>query len=278
MYKALGITKQSFHQHHNRLLKRMELEAYLQCIVAQVREDHPSMGCRDMYYLIQPESMGRDQFEQYCLEAGFLIARVKNYKRTTDSSGVKRFENLAQGLTLDAINQLWASDITYFQIGHRFYYLTFIIDCYSRRIIGHSSSIRLLTSHTTIVALKSALRTRRNQNIEGVILHSDGGGQYYADAFLTMTKTNKIQNSMCVYPWENPYAERINGVIKNNYLVHRSITNFNQLIREVDRAVNLYNHQKPHKGLNRLTPVHFENVSLGKANIKDCNKEYKLTQ
>lgn len=256
----------------------MELEAYLQCIVAQVRDDHPSMGCRDMYYLIQPEDMGRDQFEQYCLESGFLITRVKNFKRTTDSSGVKRFKNLAQGLKLNAINQLWASDITYFQIGQRFYYLTFIIDCYSRRIIGHSSSMRLLTSHTTMVALKLAVRTRKSQNIEGVILHSDGGGQYYADAFLTMTKTYKIQNSMCIYPWENPFAERVNGVIKNNYLVHRSINDFNQLVREVDRAVNLYNHEKPHIGLNRLTPVHFENVSLGIDNVKDCNKVFNLTE
>ncbi|HBH13531.1 MAG TPA: hypothetical protein DDX29_10535 [Clostridiales bacterium] len=65
-------------------------------------------------------------------------------------------------------------------------------------------------------------------------------------------------NSMCKYPWENPYAERINGIIKNNYLIHWIIESFEELVKAVDRAVYLYNNQKPHKSLKRLTPIKFE--------------------
>ena len=258
MYKSMNISKQSFHQYHNRLIIRMEQEAYLSNIIRQVRADHPTMGCRDMYYFIKPEGMGRDLFESFCKDSGLLVKRVKNYRKTTDSSGVKRFNNLTVDLQVNRLNQLWVSDITYYQVGERFYYITFIMDKYSRRIIGHKTSKRLLTTHSTLPALQMALRTRKGQAIEDVILHSDGGGQYYADKFLKITQDSGIKNSMCIYPWENPYAERINGVIKNNYLKHRYITSFEELEKEVDRAVKLYNLEKPHISLHRLSPINFE--------------------
>lgn len=258
MYRAMNISKQSFHQYHNRLLKRMEQDAYLLKVINEVREDHPSMGCRDMYYLIRPDGIGRDLFEVFCKESGLLVRRTKNYCKTTDSSGVKRFKNLTIDLDVTRLNQLWVSDITYYQVGETFYYLTFIMDKCSRRIIGHKTSARLLTTHSTLPALELALKTRKNQKVEGVILHSDGGGQYYADAFLKLTRDKGIQNSMCMYPWENPHAERINGVIKNNYLRYRTIQSFDDLVKEVDRAVKLYNEEKPHIGLKRISPINYE--------------------
>jgi transposase InsO family protein len=253
----------------------MEKDAYLLNIINQVREDHPSMGCRDMYYLIQPEGIGRDMFESFCKDSGLLVKRAKNYRKTTDSSGVKRFENLVTCLEVTKLNQLWVSDITYYQVGEVFYYLTFIMDKCSRRIIGHKTSSRLLTSQSTLPALEMALKTRKNQDIEGVILHSDGGGQYYADTFLKITQKSGIQNSMCMYPWENPHAERINGVIKNNYLKYRNIQCFEELVKEVDRAVTLYNQEKPHIGLQRNSPINFEKniFAIGKRNRDEESTE-----
>ena len=262
IYKALSITKQSFHQYHNRMIKHAEQEAFLINIIQEVRSNHPTMGCRDMYYLIRPEGMGRDLFELFCKEFGLMVKRVKNYQRTTDSSGVVRFDNLTLGLQVNMPNQLWVSDITYYQVGDCFYYLTFIIDKHTRRILGHTTSKRLLTAQTTLPALKMAIKARKEQNISGVVLHSDGGGQYYALEFIKITQQHGILNSMCIYPWENPYAERINGVIKNNYLKHRNINTFEELEIEVDRAVNLYNYTKPHIGLNRLSPINFEKQYL----------------
>lgn len=260
LFSTLGISKQAFHQYHDRIKARLSIEADLRIIIMQIRKDHPTMGCRDLYHMIKPEGMGRDLFEEFCREEGFMSKKSKNYRRTTDSRGITRFDNLTINLILSSTNQLWVSDITYFEVCRRFYYLTFVQDVYSRRIIGHNVSQRLKTEHTTLPTLKMAIKTRKKEvsTIKNVILHSDGGGQYYDHEFLKLTSTNDIRNSMCVYPWENPFAERINGVIKNNYLIHRSINSFEKLIKEVDRAVKLYNEQKPHISLKRMTPIKFE--------------------
>lgn len=258
LFRAVGISKQSFHQHHNRLHLKLQEEAYLDLIIQDIRQDHPTMGCRDMYFKIAPSTMGRDAFEDFCHQQGYMLSRKKNYRITTDSRGVSRFDNLTLDLSLTAADQLWVSDITYFELNGRFCFLTFVLDAYTRRILGHSVSKRLITEGTTLPALEMAIKTRNKSNLQGMIFHSDGGGQYYDKAFLKLTGSYSIKNSMCKYAWENPYAERINGVIKNNYLKHRSIKSFDDLKTEVDRAVQLYNHDKPHKSLGRQTPIEFE--------------------
>src|SRR5690606_17922988 len=97
---------------------------------------------------------------------------------------------------------------------------------------------------------------------------SDGGGQYYDKEFLALTAHEGLRNSMCEYPWENGKSERVNGIIKNNYLKHRNIKSYLDLIREVDRSVKLYNEKKPHKSLNRVSPLTFENSILEREKIR----------
>jgi len=271
MYKAMKVSKQAFHQYHARVLNELSLEADLRVIINEIRSNHPTMGSRDMYYMIQPEGMGRDRFEEFCKQEGFSAKRILNYRRTTDSSGVIRFENHALGMKINSLNQLWVSDITYFEVSGRFYYITCIQDVFSRRIIGHQASDRLKTTHTSIPALQMAIKLRLKQghSIKNLVFHSDGGGQYYCGEFLEITSDHDFINSMCIYPWNNPHAERINGIIKNNYLVHRDIKTFEALKKEVDRTVKLYNETKPHSSLNRLTPVAFENNIFVGSNMTD---------
>lgn len=260
LYSSIGITKQAFHQQLARTCIRNQERANLLPIIYQIREDHPTMGCRDMYYKLGVEHMGRDAFERFCKAEGLMVERFRNWRRTTDSSGVIRFDNLLENLLINRINQVWQSDITYFDVQGKFYYITFIIDAYSRRIVGHSTSQRLLTDQTTLPALTMAMKLRSGIDLDGLIFHSDGGGQYYEKAFLRLTGSYNLLNSMCEYAWENGKAERINGVIKNNYLIHRNIKTFEELQKEVDRSVQLYNFEKPHIGLQRMTPVNFENI------------------
>ena len=260
LYKCLGVSKQAFHQMMDReQIIRSEQQQILM-LIYQIREDHPTMGVRDMYFKLRPQTMGRDRFEEFCREEGLMVERVKNWRRTTDSTGVVRFDNLLANMCLTAINQAWQSDITYFETGGRFYYITFIEDSFSRRILGYSVSKRLTTEQTTLPALKMAisLRNKEKMLIKGVVFHSDGGGQYYDKDFLKLTQKEDIVNSMCEYPWENGKVERLNGVIKNNYLIHRNINSFTELKKEVDRTVSLYNNEKPHIELQRKTPIEFE--------------------
>jgi len=211
------------------------------------------------YYKINPMYMGRDRFESLCRANGFIVNRKKSRKRTTNSVGVIRFENLLKQKALKGINEAWSSDITYFEIENCFYYITFIMDCYSRKILGAKVSSRLLTQHTTLPCIEQAIKSRKKKIPKGMIFHSDGGGQYFAKEFLELTNQYSMQNSMCEYAYENGKAERLNGVIKNNYLKHYDIKSLPDLIKGVDRAVKLYNEDKPHSSLGRLSPVEFEN-------------------
>lgn len=266
LYTVLGVSKQSLHQRLERQLKQQSYEHQLLYLVYEIRSEHPTMGARDMYYLLQPEFIGRDAFEHFCKVNGLMSKQTFNYRKTTDSLGVTRFDNLAIGLELTRINQLWVSDITYYELNGKFYYLTFILDAYSRVILGHSVAKRLFTEQTTLIALEMAVQFRKGTDLTGTILHSDGGGQYYDKAFLGRTRELGLVNSMCEYPWENGKAERINGVIKNNYLRHRSINNFLGLYEQVDRSVKLYNSKKPHKALGRVSPLTFENFIFDQGN------------
>lgn len=274
LYRSIGISKQSFHQKLDRLRLIKSEQGQLLLLIYQIREDHPTMGIRDMYYKLRPLSMGRDVFEVFCKAEGLMSKRTKNWHRTTDSSGVVRFDNLLLDLDIVRINQVWQSDITYFEVNKRFYYIIFIIDAFSRRIIGYHVSQRLTTEQTTLPALKMAIKQRikQQQSVEGLIFHSDGGGQYYDKEFLKLTGKYNIINSMCEYAWENGKAERLNGVIKNNYLIHRCINNFEELQKEVDRSVYLYNNEKPHIKLQRKSPIEFENSDIYSGQQTDDDK------
>jgi len=280
LYTSLGISKQAFYQYKDRQRTDMDERNQLLILIAQVRKDHPTMGVRDMYYKLRPASMGRDAFEAFCKQEGLSSQKAKNLRRTTDSTGVKRFENKLEGLEIVRKDQVWQSDITYFEVNGRFYYLTFIIDAFTRMIVGHSVSDSLLTIHTTVTALKKAIAFRGREKDSGqkLIFHSDGGGQYYANKFLDLTRNFNITNSMCEYAWENGKAERINGVIKNNYLRHKTITSFDALKKEVDRSVYLYNHEKPHIKLQRKTPFEFETEqyqnTLNSIHLVNANLEH----
>lgn len=196
------------------------------------------MSAREIYRILKPERLGRDKFEAFCFSRGLKVLRRPSYYRTTNSLGVTRFPNLIKNRELRHINQVWVSDITYYRIGERFYFLTFITDLYSRRIVGHSVSRSMLTEETTIPALQTAIANRNGRKPE--ILHSDGGGQYYCKAFLSVTRP-WIQNSMGKEAYENPHAERVNGQIKNDYLVHYNPQTFAELVTQTERAVSNYN-------------------------------------
>lgn len=256
LYSAVGISKQGFHQWMDHYMEVLEEQQQLLPILHQIRADHPRMSAREMYRLISPVTMGRDLFESFCFAQGFKIAKQKVYHRTTNSLGVTRFENRTLGKELTGVNQIWVSDITYYRIMDRFYYLTFIMDLFSRYIVGYSAAHTLLTLHTTIPALRMAIQKR--QPPTGLIIHSDGGGQYYSKEFLAITRNEAMTNSMCECVYENAHAERINGTIKNDYLYPYNPQDFDELTYSLRKAIKMYNQYRPHKSLSSLSPYQFE--------------------
>jgi transposase InsO family protein len=271
LYKAVGMSKQNFHQQLHRHQRREEESGYLWELMMQLRDDHPMMGARTMYDKLRPTEMGRDGFIDLYNQAGMKVRRYRNYRRTTDSSGVKRFPNLIEGLELTGVNQAYASDITYYEIGNRFYYLTFIMDLYSRRIVGWNASKGLKTEQTTIPCMQSLLKHMAEGPL--AIFHSDGGGQYYCKEFLKLTK-GRLRNSMGKTAYENPKAERLNGTIKNDYLKGYAPHDFRTLQKRLDKAVMMYNSERPHRGLNKMSPMEFEqSIECQTKNKKAIMKE-----
>ncbi len=259
LYDTSGISKQSFHQWMDRRYVRLEEQMQLLPILGQLREDHPGMSSRMFYLKLKPKTMGRDLFEGFCFEHGFKVdIRIRSY-RTTNSKGVNRFPNL-QLVTneLTDTNQLWVSDITYFDLGDQVVYITFILDLYNRELVGYSLSQHLDTESSTLVALQMAIRKEKLPKESGLIFHSDGGGQYYSKAFILLTKTYGIRNSMGKTAYENPHAERINGTIKNQYLYPWRPRSYKELGQMLIKAVYLYNNERPHQSLNGHTPEEFK--------------------
>lgn len=260
------MSKQSFYQMLTRRRHKLEEQEQLIPLINEIRRDHPRMSARDIYFKLKPSCMGRDQFERFCMDSGYRIKRLRNYRVTTNSLGVTRFPNLIKDLEVTRVNQVFVSDITYYDMGHKTYYLTFIMDLFNREIVGWSESEDLRTENTTIPALNILVRERGRVNLEGAILHSDGGGQYYSNDFKALTKGLKMLNSMTEEKvYENSHAERLNGIIKNNYLYPYNPTNRSSLKALLGRAIIMYNTDKPHSSLGKMTPVEFrekvENVN-----------------
>lgn len=269
LYQAVGTSKQNVHQRLNRQLVIQEESHQLKRIIDQIRDDHPRMGAKDLFKMLTLETMGRDRFYRWYREHGYTIHPKKNWRRTTDSSGVIRFPNLADSIELTGVNQLWVSDITYYDLKGKFFYLTFIMDQYSRKIKGYSVSKTLKSEHTTIPALQRAMRNLAED--QKPVFHSDGGGQYYSRSFLKLTES-RFRNSMGKSAYENPFAERLNRTIKNNYLYPYNPTNYSSLQRYTLKAVKMYNEGKPHDGLSGLTPSYFESTIETKMNVKPLSK------
>jgi transposase InsO family protein len=243
----------------NRRKYKYEEQEQLISLINEIRIDHPRMSARDIYLKLHPSCMGRDQFERFCMGCGYRIKKLRNFRVTTNSLGVTRFPNMIKDIEVTRVNQVFVSDITYFDLGSDTRYLTFIMDLYNREIVGWSASDNLRTENTTMPALYRVIKERGKTNLRGAIMHSDGGGQYYCKEFKALTKELGMINSMTEEKvYENAHAESLNGIIKNNYLYPYGPTNITSLKKLLDKAVLMYNTGKPHKALGKLTPKSFK--------------------
>jgi transposase InsO family protein len=259
LYPVLGITKQAHWKKMKILREQRQVERILAQNMLEVRSMHPKMGAKKMFELLKPDKVGRDAFISIYTQAGLSITQEKNYRRTTHSIPSLKYSNLTKGLKINDINQVWSSDITYFQIAEKgFLYIVFIIDVYSRRILGYNASTNL-RAESNLIALRMALKQRKIKRYTSLIHHSDKGVQYTSKAYTQLLEKYNIQISMCDIVYENTHIERVNGIIKNEYLVGCSIKNLTECQRALKRSVDLYNTARPHWNLDLLTPEGFEN-------------------
>ncbi len=192
------------------------------------------------------------------MSLGYGVQRPKNYIRTTYSIRKNYYPNLITGLQVMTINIVWQTDITYYLVKDKYCYITFIIDIYSHKIIGFYAS-ESLRAEDNIKALKMAIKERKGIGLNMLIHHSDRGSQYIDKNYNKLLFNSNISISMCLNAKENAYAERVNGIIKNEYLKYKNIETIDQLRNELAKAVHNYNNMRIHNSLpNKQSPVAFE--------------------
>lgn len=256
LYAAAGISKQGVWDHFRREATELDM---IRRVIGQVdarRVEHPGEGLEKLYWQIEPEGMGRDKFCKIFMQLGYGVVRRNNPVRTTIPAH-KVFNNLIEGRLVSGPNQVWQSDITYIKVAGRFYYLTFIIDVYTRRIVGYAVS-EDLRAEANIKALKMALDEVCSEDLKGCVHHSDRGSQYTDGQYLKMLRAHHMSISMGGRAQDNAFAERVNGVIKNEYLIPRSLSSLRQLTYYSKKAVNDYNTKRHHGSLGRCSPVDYE--------------------
>ena len=230
--------------------------------VQAYRREMPKLGTRKLHYLLQAQlkkseiRCGRDRLFSILGSAGLLQRPRRASRCTTHSLPLSRhFPNLIKDMTPDAPEQVWVSDTTGLPVRDGLGYLTLTTDSYSKRIMGYNAQ---RTKHSTgsLTTLRMALRERCYPDRQ-LIHHSDGGGEYFNHVFLQVLVDAHVKASCTApsSPQENPVAERINGILKQEFLLTEDNRSFDEIIKKLPEAIRIYNERRPHASIDYMTPV-----------------------
>lgn len=259
--RMFGKSRQAYYQKEMNLSETSKMEEIVLELVAQVRRELPGLGLHKLYRcLYQPLQthkipMGRDKLNTLLRNHGLLITRKKRGPRTTNSNHLfRRYPDLAKNLEVIRSEQLWVSDITYICISYDFNYLSLITDAYSKKIMGYCLH-PYLTNDGTISALNMAIKNRSKDL--ALTHHSDRGVQYCSFEYVSLLNKAKISISMTQHgeAYENPIAERINGILKTEFLLNRIFKSRSEALLAVRMAIEAYNNVRPHMSCGYLAPT-----------------------
>ena len=260
VFQTAQISRQAVHKHSKQQAAFQEKLSGLILEADILREEHTGCGVEKMYYTLRPDFIGRDKFIDLFMQLGYRVKYQKNYRKTTIPVHSK-YKNLIEGLMVQDRNIVWQTDITYFLVNGRYHYIVFIIDVYTKKILGFQASNHL-RAEANLAALRMAIRNSSG-SLENLIHHSDRGSQYIDKAYIGLLERSKIQISMGEKAQDNAYAERLNGTIKNEYLAYWDPQSLRELQQMLKRAVNHYNHKRIHDELpGRIPPGQFEETFI----------------
>lgn len=282
--ELFGKTRQAYYQHIKYEYKEQVKESVILSMVQEIRTDQPRIGGRKLLELIMPKlqgdlSIGRDAFFDLLGQEGLLVRKSRRRAITTNSKHwLRKYPNLIRGFKPTAAHQLWVSDITYIDtIDDGFLYLFLITDVYSHKIVGWYLS-ETLEADNALTALYMAI-SQLPANNDGLIHHSDRGVQYCSQKYVKQLENTGIKISMTENgdPRENAIAERVNGILKTEWLYCKSIKNKQDAHSEVSHAITTYNGKRPHSSIDMLTPeqAHCMTIEL-KKRWKNYNLENYL--
>lgn len=200
-------------------------------------------------------SIGRDAFLELLYHNFLLVKRLRNKRKTTFSNHwMRKYPNLIRNYIPTAPNRLWVSDITYIKTKQGFSYLSLITDAYSRKIVSWNLSKRL-DAESPLKALEKALNELPKGKIN-LIHHSDRGVQYCSSKYVKILNKNEVKISMTENgdPLENAIAERVNGILKMEWLYSKCPETFLDANAILTEIIDLYNNERPHQSLDYQVP------------------------
>jgi transposase InsO family protein len=219
----------------------------------------PRLGGKKLYFLLKSElnllKVGRDKLFRILRANHMLIVPKKSYHITTNSHHrFRKHKNLVSTIEIENPESVWVSDITYVGTRTNPSYLALITDAYSKKIVGYDVS-KSLAMEGSLRALEMAMTNRRYKE-NSLIHHSDRGLQYCSNEYQKLLKQNRIKSSMTEKydPYENAIAERINGILKQEFAVAQNIKDFKIKKKIVKNAIEIYNTKRPHLSNHMLTP------------------------
>lgn len=260
----LGITRQAYYQNAWKAIDTTIEEELILQQVKQIRQNHPRLGTRKLYDKLQPFmlengiKMGRDGLFDL-LAANHLLIRKRKRRVTTTNSyhWLRKYPNLIKDIVPTAPNQIWVSDITYWKINTQEHlYISFISDAYSHKIVGYQVA-ETLEAIESIQALQKALSAFKvAESLLQLTHHSDRGIQYCSKEYVKLLQDKGIKISMTENgdPLENAIAERVNGIIKEEYLDAYEVNSIKEARALLDNVIELYNNDRPHMSISNLTP------------------------
>jgi len=263
----VGMSRQNYYKSRRLRERRQVDEQLIRSLVQSERSLQPRLGGLKLHSILRLElesaglSIGRDRFFEVLRNQGLLLKPLPRAPRTTQSQhSLPVFRNGIKDWELTGCHQVWVSDITYLRTVEGFVYLSLITDMYSRKIVGYHLA-RRLESQDTLEALEKALQ----ELPDGLypIHHSDRGSQYCCHEYVNRLEERGLSISMTEtnHCAENSLAERVNGILKQEYYLKQEFQSFQQARQSVDEAVNLYNNHRPHRSLNLRTPEQVHRVA-----------------
>ncbi|WP_139181116.1 IS3 family transposase [Winogradskyella thalassocola] len=257
---CFGLKRDAYYKYKSRADMRLEIEQHIIEIVRERRKSLPREGVRKLLKSLDADfteaniKVGRDTLFNVLRKHQMLTLRKRTSARTTNSyHRFYKYNNIIKDVEVTRSNQVWVSDITYIRTVKGFCYLALITDMYSRKIVGYDLSDSLELKGC-VRALNKAIYKAKNTN--GLIHHSDRGIQYCSNQYTQILKRKKIDISMTEenHCYENAMAERVNGILKDEFYLDQTFDNVAHAKRAAKNAINLYNEIRLHLSLDYKTP------------------------
>jgi transposase InsO family protein len=263
-----GLKRDAYYKYVKRFKKRETIKVKVISMVKEERKIQSRVGGRKLHEALTPSfieanlKIGRDYLFDILREHDMLVKPKKSTCRTTFSHHrFYTYKNLVKGMVVTRPNQVWVSDITYIRTVSGFCYLALITDMYSRKIVGYDMSDSLELAGC-LRALQKALKAARPAT--RLVHHSDRGFQYCSNQYVNELKKHGIEISMTEenHCYENAIAERVNGILKDEFYLDQVFYSLSHARDAVKNAIEIYNSKRLHLSLGYKTPNFvFENVA-----------------